>query len=165
MTKDTRPKWPIERALEDFEAGDFVISGGRTIEASDISAFAGLTGDFYPLHVDEEYAKSTPFGGRLAHGPLTFSIAIGLISMMGYYGMAIKAMLECKQLRALRPVRPGDTIRVKATVMDVGEWKQPSLGTLTMRYSVLNQKDEEVMEFTIVMLAKRRSAGRETKNG
>jgi 3-hydroxybutyryl-CoA dehydratase len=159
MANDARPTWPIQRALEDFAPGDFVISPARTIEASDISTFAGLTGDFYPLHVDEEFAKSTQFGCRIAHGPLTFGIATGLVFLSGYYGMAIKAMLECRQLRALKPVRPGDTIRVKATITDVGEWKKSaSLGTLTVNYSVLNHRDEEVMTYTIVMLASKRTA-------
>ena len=56
------------RAFEDFALGEIVVTDGRTIDVSDISAFAGLTGDFYPLHVDEEYARKTPFGGRIAHG-------------------------------------------------------------------------------------------------
>lgn len=157
MTDDSGPAWPAQRALEDFKPGDFIISPGRTIEAADISAFAGLTGDFYPLHVDEQYAKATKFGGRIAHAPFTFSVATGLVFLSGYYGMAIKAMLECRQLRALKPVRPGDTIRVKAIVVGIGEWKSPKLGTLTVDYSVLNQQDEEVMNYTIVMLAAKRN--------
>lgn len=159
MKNDAKPAWPIQRSLDDFAPGDFVISPARTIDASDISTFAGLTGDFYPLHVDDEFAKSTKFGGRIAHGPLTFGIATGLVFLSGYYGMAIKAMLECRELRALRPVRPGDTIRVKATILDVGPWaKSPDLGTLTVNYSVLNQKDEEVMVYTMVMLASKRAS-------
>lgn len=157
MAAGSQSNWPIERALEDFKPGDFVLSPGRTIEASDISAFAGLTGDFYPLHMDEEFGKSTPFGGRIAHGPLTFGIATGLVFLSGYYGMAIKAMLECRELRALKAVRPGDTIHVKATIIDVGDWKTPKLGTLTVNYSVINQRDEEVMNYTIVMLAAKRN--------
>jgi len=158
MAEDASPAWPVERALEDFKPGDFVISPGRTIEAADISAFAGLTGDFYPLHVDEEFAKSRQFNGRIAHGPLTFGIATGLVFLSGYYGMAIKAMLECRQLRALKAVYPGDTIRVKATIAEIGEWKSPKLGTLTVDYSVFNQREEEVMTYTIVMLASKRNA-------
>lgn len=157
MAEEAGPAWPIERALEDFAPGDFIISPGRTIEASDISAFAGLTGDFYPLHVDEEFAKSTQFEGRIAHGPLTFGIATGLVFLSGYYGRAIKAMLECRQLRALKAVYPGDTIRVRATILEVGAWKSPKLGTLTVDYTVLNQRDEEVMNYIMVMLAAKRN--------
>lgn len=147
----------LQRAFEDFSLGEVTVTDGRTIEASDISAFAGLTGDFFPLHVDEEYAKKTPFGGRIAHGPLTFSISSGLMYQSGYYGMAIQNMLECQNMRALRPVRPGDTLRVRAEVVGLDEWKRPNLGKLTVAYSVLNQKDEEVMTYNMVMLAKRRN--------
>lgn len=159
MSSEQAPKWPIERALEDFQPGDFIISPGRTIDASDISTFAGLTGDFYPLHVDDQFAKSAKFEGRIAHGPLTFGIATGLVFLSGYYGMAIKAMLECRELKALKAVYPGDTIRVRATIKDIGEWKSPELGTLTVEYLVLNQRDEKVMIYTIVMLAKKRNSG------
>ncbi|RZT94869.1 acyl dehydratase [Advenella incenata] len=147
----------LGRAFEDFKLGDIIVSDGRTIEASDISTFAGLTGDFFPLHVDEEYAKKTPFGGRIAHGPLTFSISSGLMYQSGYYGMAIQNMLECQNMRALLPVRPGDTLRVRAEVVGLDEWKRPNLGKLTVIYSVLNQKEEEVMTYSMVMLAKRRN--------
>ena len=109
------------RAFEDFALGEIVVTDGRTIDVSDISAFAGLTGDFYPLHVDEEYARKTPFGGRIAHGPLTFSISSGLMYQSGYYGMAIQNMLECQSMRALLPVRPGDTLRVRAEIVGLDE--------------------------------------------
>ncbi|RZT94876.1 MaoC dehydratase-like protein [Advenella incenata] len=84
--------WPIKRSLEDFATGDVVISSARTIEASHISGFAGLTFEFYSLHLDEAYAKATSFEGRIAHGPLTFSISSGRVYLSGYYGMAIQNM-------------------------------------------------------------------------
>src|SRR5437773_1544939 len=67
------------KTFEDFTVGETLVSPGRTIEAADINLFAGLTGDFYPLHVDEVVAQGTRFGGRIAHGPLTFAIAVGLV--------------------------------------------------------------------------------------
>ena len=74
------------KTLEDFVPGETVISPGRTVEAADINLFAGLTGDFYPLHVDEEKAAQTRFGGRIAHGPLTFSVAVGLVGLFDQLG-------------------------------------------------------------------------------
>jgi len=145
-----------DKAFEDFSVGDTVVTDGRTVEMSDILQFAGLTGDHYPLHVDEEYASRTQFGGRIAHGPLTFGIAVGLMGLSGFYGRAIEALLECRSLRAKRPVRPGDTIRVYAEVAEVGDAKRPEHGTLHVEYSVRNQHTEEVMSFRWVMLARRR---------
>ena len=130
---------------------------GRTIEVSDLIAFAGLTGDHYPLHTDEEYAKHTRFCGRIAHGPLTFSIAVGQVALSGWYGDAIVALLEGGPLKATAPVRPGDTIRVQCTVTGIEPHKKPDHGILHVHYDVLNQDDESVMTFPWVMLARRRN--------
>ena len=83
---------PQEKTFEDFALGDVVITRGRTVDIGDISLFSGLTGDHYPLHTDEEYGKSTRFGTRIAHGPLTFALAVGLVGMSGFYGNAITAL-------------------------------------------------------------------------
>ena len=66
------------RYLEDLEVGFTVKTAGRTVTEADVVAFAGLTGDFTELHTNEEFARQTPFGRRIAHGALIFSIAIGL---------------------------------------------------------------------------------------
>jgi acyl dehydratase len=145
--------------FEDFTVGDEFITGGRTVEMSDILQFAGLTGDHYPLHVDEEFARATRFGGRIAHGPLTFSIAVGQMALAGVYGDAIVALLGCDDLRAHAPVRPGDTIRVRAEVVRTEDGENPKYGTLVVDYHVLNQADVEVMTFRWIMLAKRREPG------
>jgi acyl dehydratase len=142
--------------LEDFTIGQLLITRGRTIEAADLTAFAGLTGDHYPLHTDEEYAKRTRFGTRIAHGPLTFSIAVGLVGMSGFYGDAIVALIEVVSLRALKPVIPGDTVHVSAEVLEVRDATNPKYGELHVGYSVRNQRNEEVMAFRQVMLARRR---------
>lgn len=142
--------------FEDFAVGDSVVSPGRTVDISDITTFAGLTGDHYPLHVNEEYGKATRFGGRIAHGPLTFSLAVGQIGLSGFLGDAITAFLECQEMRALAPVYPGDTIRVRAEVAATEPRGNPKYGTLRFHYTVLNQKDDEVMRFRMVMLARRR---------
>jgi acyl dehydratase len=144
------------KCFEDFAVGQSVVSPGRTIEAADINAFAGLTGDFYPLHVDEQWARGTRFGGRIAHGPLTFSIAVGLVGLTGFYADAVEALLGVDELRAHRPVRPGDTIRVHATVESTDAGENRRVGELHLRYSVRNQHDEEVMTFSFSVLARRR---------
>ncbi len=148
---------PQEKCFEDFSQGDVMITRGRTIDIGDLTVFAGLTGDHYPLHIDEEFAKSTRFGTRITHGPLTFAIAVGLVGMSGFYGDAIVALLEIKSLRAMKPVIPGDTVKVHASVVEASEGSNPKYGTLHVQYSVRNQRDEEVMNFLQIMLAKRRN--------
>ena len=147
------------KTFDDFVPGESIVSPGRTIEAADINLFAGLTGDFYPLHVDEVAASATRFGGRIAHGPLTFVIAVGLVGLSGFLGDAIVALLEVRSIKALKPVRPGDTVRVHVTVAGCEPGSRPQYGTLELRYSVRNQDDVEVMTCTMVMLARRREQG------
>lgn len=156
---------PASRSFEDFWVGDVILTRGRTLEAADFNAFAGLTGDYYPLHVDAEFAARTRFGARIGHGPLTFSIAVGLVGMAGYYGDAIVALLEVSKMVALKPVFAGDTLSVRAEVTGHAVGDNPKYGTLTVDYSVRNQRDEEVMHFTQIMLARRAQGEEERKNG
>jgi 3-hydroxybutyryl-CoA dehydratase len=147
---------PQEKFYEDFAVGEALVTRGRTIDLADLTAFAGLTGDHYPLHTDEEFASKSRFGTRIAHGPLTFAIAVGLVGMSGFYGNAIVALLEVLSLRALKPVTPGDTVHVRAEVLELREGSNRKYGELHVGYSVRNQRDEEVMAFRQVMLARRR---------
>ena len=150
-------KDPPAKFWDDFEVGDTVITRSRTIDIGDISNFTNLTGDFYPIHIDEESAKTGRFGTRIAHGPFTFAIAVGLVGMSGFYGDAVVALVELVSLRALRPVLPGDTLKTHAEVTELGEGENSKYGTVSVRYSTRNQRDEEVMTFVQKMLARRRT--------
>lgn len=147
---------PEDKFFEDFELGDVAITRGRTVDICDLTVFSGLTGDHYPLHTDEEYGKSTRFGTRITHGPLTFALAVGLVGGSGFYGNAVVALVEIRSLRATKPVIPGDTLKVHAEVVELAPGDNPKYGTLHVRYSVRNQRDEEVMNFLQIMLARRR---------
>jgi acyl dehydratase len=147
---------PQDKTFDDFAVGDVVITRGRTVDIGDLTVFSGLTGDHYPLHTDEAYAAGTRFGTRIAHGPLTFAFAVGLVGMSGFYGNAITALVEVQRLRALKPVVPGDTLKVRGTVVELTSGANPKYGTVHVNYSVLNQREEEVMNFLQIMLARRR---------
>jgi len=147
---------PQDKTFDDFALGDVVITRGRTVDVGDLAVFSVLTGDHYPLHVDEEAAKATRFGTRIAHGPLTFAFAVGLVGMSGFYGNAITALVEIRSLRALKPVMPGDTLKVHAEVVELAAGTNPKYGTVHVNYSVRNQREEEVMVFLQIMLARRR---------
>jgi 3-hydroxybutyryl-CoA dehydratase len=147
---------PPSKYFEDFGIGDQIVTRRRTVEMSDIVNFASLTGDFYPLHIDAVAAGETRFKSRIAHGPLTFALAVGLVGMTNVYGDAIVALKEITGLRATAPVLPGDTIHVEATIEATDGASSPRYGTLSVRYDVKNHRGELVMTFLQTMLAKKK---------
>ena len=149
---------PETKFFEDFELGDTISTRGRTVDIGDITTFAGLTGDHYQLHTDARFMADHRFGQRIAHGPLTFSLAVGLVGLSKFYGNAIIALIEVTGLKASAPVFAGDTLHVVATVTTHNA-SGPKYGTLGVTYSVRNQDDIEVMTFIQTMLAKRRTEG------
>ncbi len=143
--------------LEDFEAGDGVESFGVTITDAHLVAWAGLTYDHYPLHMDEEFAKKTVFGGRIVHGPFLFAISIGLAGINGFVGDSIIAWLGVENMRVPRPTRVGDTVRVRAQVKEKRESGDPRRGILVLLYEVLNQRDEVVLYYDNLLMYPRKA--------
>ena len=145
-----------EKGWEDFKVGDKFVTPSVTVTETHIVNFGCLTGDWYPLHFNEEFAKKTIFKGRIAHGPLTFSFAIGLMFQSGVFGDSIAASLGIDKMRALKPVRAGDTIRVEADVIDKKETSKAEQGITIMVYNVKDQRDETVFTFEYTILMYRR---------
>ena len=137
---------------DDFKVGDVFETAAITLTEAHIVAWAGLTGDFYPLHMDREYAAKTQFGERLVHGPLIFGLAVGLVSLAGIGGDAAIAWLGVDNLRMLKPVKLGDTVRVMVDVREQQPTSNPRKGVQVWRYTVRNQRDEDVMAFDYKML-------------
>jgi acyl dehydratase len=141
---------------EDWQIGAEYESAARTLTEADIVLFAGLSGDYNPLHMDEEYCKTTAFGGRIAHGPLVYAIAAGLLFQLHLYDDTLIAFLGFDELRFTKPVRPGDTIRARIRVLEKRESSQPDRGIMKRRLQVLNQRGEVVQEGVQAFLLKRR---------
>lgn len=141
---------------EDFPVGRAVTTPSVTVTETHLVQFSGLTGDCYPVHMDAEWAARSPFGQRIAHGPLTFAFAVGLMYQSQAYGNAIIAWLGADKVRATAPVFIGDTVHVVAEVIASRAAKDPSRGVVTLRYTVVNQKDEEVMSFDFTLLMRAR---------
>lgn len=129
--------------FEAFSVGAVRHSPSRTITETDLVVHAGHTGDFFPHHVDAEFAAKTPFGQRIAHGTMVFSIGIGLaasqINPASFsYGH--------DRLRFVRPVFIGDTISTRITVVEKSDDpKKPDFGRVTERCEVINQRGETVL--------------------
>jgi acyl dehydratase len=124
-------------------AGETVTTSGRTIGEGDITLFAGLAGDFTPIHMDAAFAKTTPFGERIAHGPLTMSAAIGLLTQTGILGERVIGLVNVNWDFA-GPVRIGDTIRARVTVKEVRPTSKAGRNLATFLFDVVNQRDETV---------------------
>jgi len=132
---------------DDFNVGDVYTTPSITVTETHVVNWACLTMDFYPLHMDKEYAAKTQFGQRLAHGPLIFGMAVGLVSMAGFAGDSAVAWLGVDNLKMLTPVFIGDTITVIVEVLERKPTSKPDKGVQTWRYSVKNQRGETVMVF------------------
>jgi acyl dehydratase len=149
------PKGRPEHYWDALVTGDRIHSPGLTITEAHLVSWAGLTGDWVSLHLDEQYAAQSQFGQRIGHGPLTLSVALGLMTQTGYFSNVI-AWLGLDTVRALKPVYIGDTIRVEAEVAEARETKNPDAGLWTINYTVVKQDDTEVMTFSSSFLIKRR---------
>jgi acyl dehydratase len=132
--------------FEDYTLGEIRTSRGRTVTEADIVNFAGLSGDFVELHMSEEYARRGPYGRRIAHGALIFSISTGLMTQMMPHHDAIVAFRGLDQLRFLAPVFIGDTIHVTKKTIDK-QSKDGVRGLVFFETTVLNQEGKAVLAY------------------
>ena len=137
---------------DDFNVGDIFETAAITVTETHVVNWACLTMDFYPLHIDKEYAAKTQFGQRLVHGPLIFGLAVGLVSKEGFAGDAAVAWISADNMRMHKPVFIDDTVRVVVEVIEKRKTSKPGKGIQVWRYTVKNQKDEEVMIFDYTMM-------------
>ncbi len=143
-----------EQFLEDFEIGQFRNTSGRTITEADVVIHAGQTGDFYPHHMDEEWCKAQPFGRRMAHGTLIFSIAVGMTASE----INPRAMsYGYDRLRFVKPVFLNDTIRVRTEIRAIRtDGKRPGHGIMVEALEVINQRGEIVLVCEHLLLVEKR---------
>jgi acyl dehydratase len=142
--------------FEEYELGSTRQSHGRTVTEADIVLHAGQTGDFFPHHMDAEFAKTLPGGERMAHGTLVLSMAVGMLAgeineQAMSYGY--------DRVRFIRPVHIGDTITSRSEIVGLREHpKQPELyGLADEQVEVVNQRGEVVVAFVHLYLVNRRT--------
>ena len=141
--------------FEDFEIGQSFTTKRRTITEADIVNFAGFSGDYNPLHMDETFARTTPFGRRIAHGMGVLSIVTGLSQALGILEGTIMAFLGL-EWSFVGPVFIGDTIHAVQTVAFMRETSKPDRGIITMDSEVVNQNGETVQKGKRTFLMRRR---------
>lgn len=129
---------------EEIQIGDERLTPRVTVTEGHVLAYAGVAGDFSPIHMDEIYAQSTVFGGRIAHGLMGLSLTDGMKVQSGFFrdGIALGWSWNFK-----RPIRIGDTLQVKFRVADMRIPKsRDDMGILTIAIELLNQHGEVVQE-------------------
>ena len=147
------------RYFEGFAVGERFVTRGRTITEADIVAFAALTGDYNPLHVDAEFGKTTQFGERIAHGMLGASYAVGVIAALGLTEGTVIAIVHMTW-DFTAPIRIGDTIHVDQTVKSMRETKKADRGIIIFEVNLINQRGEVVQKGERVLLVARKPGQR-----
>lgn len=131
--------------FEDFKPGHVTEYGARTLEESEIIAFA-REWDPQRYHVDPEAAKATPFGGLIASGWQSCGVAMRMMCDAYLNESSCVGSPGIDEIRFLHPVRPGDTLRFRATVLESRPSRsRADRGTVSFRWELLNQKDKVVL--------------------
>lgn len=146
------------RYLEDFEVGQVFEFGGHTVSEAEILEFARRF-DPQPFHIDPESAKGSIYGGLIASGWHTASLYMRMLVDSMVADSASMGSPGLDNLRWLKPVRPGDTLRARLTVLEVTPSRsRADRGTMRSRAEVLNQRDEVVMSLEPIGIFGRRPA-------
>jgi acyl dehydratase len=143
--------------LQDFALGQETTTPGRTVTEADVTAFAGLSGDYNPIHTNAEFAAATPFRQRIAHGALGLALVTGLGSRTGMLDGTAIAFLGIEDWKFSKPIFLGDTVHVRMTVTEVRPSSKPGSGVLKRRMELVNQRGEVVQSGTFVTLVKARA--------
>src|SRR6516164_4721881 len=142
--------------FDDVEVGQEWESQGRTITEADIVNFAGLSGDFNPIHMDHVFAKTTPFRQPIAHGLLVFSIGTGL--GVAAPPMRTLAVLEIREWHFRNPTFIGDTVHVRSIVLSKEVRSRGRRAAISWRREILNQENRLVQEGVTLTLVQGRAA-------
>jgi acyl dehydratase len=141
---------------DDVQVGDECLTPGVTITEAHILAYAGVSGDHSPDHMDEEHARSSPFGTRVAHGLLGLAVTDGLKTQAEYAfppGISLGWTWDF-----VAPIKIGDTVRVKFRVANMRTTKKPGWGIVFLASELINQRGEVVQRGEHRLMIPRRTA-------
>lgn len=143
--------------FDEFEIGDCYDSQGRTVTEADVVSFAGLSGDFNPLHTDAEFGRQTPFGERIAHGMLIMAMATGMANWTGIFEGTTIALME-QLIRYKGAVKFGDTVHLQLEVLEKKPTSKPDRGVVRFAARMINQSDQVVVDSEWTLLMKRQQS-------
>lgn len=144
------------RYFDDFTVGERIPTYTRTITEGEIALFCSFVGYHVPLFIDEEYARQTPYGGRIAPSSLIMSVSTGMTESLFRANMV--GLIAVERGRFYLPLRAGDTIRTEVLVVDKKPSRKEDRGVVTFRDQVFNQRGELIFEIDKIALIKRVAA-------
>lgn len=157
VREDARPGMP-GKLFEEFQEGEVIHHDlGRTITEADNVLFCALTMNDQPLHLDEEWAKKSPFGKRVVNGLLTLSLSVGM-SVRDLTAGTLVANLGYYDVEHTKPVFHGDTIRVRSEVVKKTPTSKPERGIVEIKHVVTNQHGEDVLTYKRRAMVKTKKA-------
>jgi acyl dehydratase len=145
------PDAPRGVYFEDIALEQRMVTRARTITEADLVQFAGLTGDYNPMHTDAEYMKTSPFGQRIAHGMLTLSYAVGQAYQLGFMERTVVAFRSL-DMKFSAPVFIGDTLHTELVVREKKEARRMGGGWVTLDVRIINQEGKVVQSGEWVVL-------------
>ena len=145
------PDGPMGYYFDEVEIGTEYVTRGRTITESDIVQFAALTGDYNPMHTNDEYMKSHPMGQRVAHGMLTLSYAVGQIYQLGFMERTVIAFRSVEMKFSL-PVFVGDTLHTVVKIAEKKEARRLGGGSVVAEVKIINQDGKTVQSGSMTLI-------------
>jgi acyl dehydratase len=138
--------------FDELEIGAVFTSQGRTVTEADVVTFAGISGDFNPLHTDAEFGKKTPFGERIAHGMLLMAMATGMANWTGIFEGTTLALME-QVIKYKGAVKFGETVHLELEVVEKKTTSKPDRGVVSFAARMYNQNDDMVIDgvWTLLM--------------
>lgn len=145
-----------QRSYGALQAGDRFVGHGRTLTEADLNLACMASGDWHPIHADEEFAKRTPAGGRLFHGTYGVLVALGAVANLLEFEEPVIGLLNLRDWNFKAPLRVGDTVRVALEIAGKRTTSDGKRGLVERRVTLLNQRDTVAQEgFSDVMLSLR----------
>ncbi len=143
--------------LEDFAPGQVFTSSARTITEADLTLFAMLSGDWNPIHVDEEFARASPYGRRVVHGLYGPAIMTGFMQQLGIFEGSAIAMLNVTQLNFRKPLLVGDTVHLRLSILETRPTRDGTRGVVGRRFELVKHGGEVAQDMLSDVLVKRRT--------
>lgn len=142
--------------LEDFIPGTVLTSPSRLVTTDDIDAWASLTGERHPVHMDDAFARAAGFRGRVAHGLFSLALVEGLKAEIGVFDRSVIASLGWNNVKFSAPLYPGERVHLQLTLVSKRQSSKPGKGIAEERGVLVKEDGTEVVsgDHVIILLSR-----------